>query len=190
MNLYGNGASNERWLTIAVADTVAGEGSDFIVSGDIATADRRYPYTSFVKTGVGTMRMDGSMVTLTNLPVRIVEGTLAITTSNAIDADKGKFSLEGGTLSFAAGTANTVSDVTLTETSAISVGAGAALTMKSLTVPDGAMLAITGDVLNGNVKVTTAPDDATLSRIRLNGKRVARSADGRLHTRGFIVSFY
>lgn len=190
VNLYGNGASNERWLTIAVADTVAGEGSDFIVSGDIATADRRYPYTSFVKTGVGTMRMDGSMVTLTNLPVRIVEGTLAITTSNAIDADKGKFSLEGGTLSFAAGTANTVSDVTLTETSAISVGAGAALTMKSLTVPDGAMLAITGDVLNGNVKVTTAPDDATLSRIRLNGKRVARSADGRLHTRGFIVSFY
>ena len=134
--------------------------------------------------------MDGSMVTLTNLPIRVVEGTLAITTSNAVDANKGRFSLEGGTLSFAAGKANAVSAVTLTETSTIALDAGATLTMTSLTVPDGAMLAITGDVLNGNVKVVTALDDATLSRIRLNGKRVVRSADGRLHTRGFIVSFY
>ena len=190
VNLIGANKSGERWLTIDVVDTVAGAGVDFIVSGAIATADWRYPYVSFVKAGEGTMRMDGSMATLTNLPVRVVAGVLAITTSGAVDAQKGRLSLEGGALEFADGTTNVVSGVTLTESAEISVGAGATLTIGSLTVPDGATLALSGDVLNGSVRVTSALDDTTLSRIRLNGKRAVQSSSGRLCTIGLTVTFY
>jgi hypothetical protein len=62
--------------------------------------------------------------------------------------------------------------------------------MTSLTVPDGATLALSGDVLNGSVRVTSALDDTTLSRIRLNGKRAVQSSGGRLCTRGLIVAVF
>ena len=190
LGLFGNGASETNVLTIAVEDTAVGDAVDFIVAGNITTADARYPYTSFTKTGEGTMCVDGSMTTLTNLPVRVAGGTLVVNSSNALNAQKGAISLEGGSLSFAAGTVNTVADVTLTESAAITLGAGATLTMGSLTVPDGATLALEGDVLNGSVRVTSALDAATLSRITLGGKRPAQSSDGRLCTRGLIISFH
>ena len=190
LGLFGNGASETNVLTIAVEDTAVGDAVDFIVAGNITTADARYPYTSFTKTGEGTMRVDGSMTTLTNLPVRVAGGTLVVNSSNALNAQKGVISLEGGSLSFAAGTVNTVAEVALTESAAITLGAGATLTMGSLTVPDGATLALEGDVLNGSVRVTSALDAATLSRITLGGKRPAQSSDGRLCTRGLIISFH
>ena len=187
LGLFGGRDSAVNVLTIAVEDTVVGDEVDFIVAGNITTADVRYPYTSFTKTGEGTMRVDGSMATLTNLPVRVAGGTLLVNSSNALNAQKGAISLEGGSLSFADGKNNTVADVTLTESAAITLGAGATLTMGSLTVPEDATLALEGDVLGGSVRVTSVLDAATLSRITLGGKRPVQSSDGRLRTRGFVI---
>ena len=185
MSLRGSSSTHAE-LEIAVEDTVAGDAADFIIDGDI-DAESGYLYAAIVKTGLGTMRMDGS-ITYTKLPTRIIEGTLLLNKTGAV-ASGGSFSLEGGTLALAAGTANAVADVTLTESSTISVGEGATLTIASLTVPEGSTLSINGDVLR-HVKVSTALDAATLSRILVNGKPAFQAGSGYFASRGLIISFH
>ena len=177
-----NGA--EKYLTIAVADTVEGEGTDFLLTGDI-TADLDRKNASFIKTGAGTMEVDGTIYT-TNRAVRVEEGTLLLGRSNATAADV-DFSLQGGTLAFAEGTANTVDAVALTADSGISVASGALLTMADLTIADGKVLNIVGD---GKVRVLSALDTATRSRIRLNGRRVSQNNAGYLYIGGLIIIFH
>ena len=180
---------SEKYLTIEVADTVEGDSTDFLLTGDItAWTDRKN--ASFIKTGAGTMEVDGTIYT-TNRAVRVTEGTLLLSKSGATAAEV-DFSLQGGTLALAAGTANTIDDVTLTADSIISVGAGASLTMASLTIPEGKTLGITfaGAVDSRSVKVSSALDSATLSRIRLNGKRARRSDAGYLYIGGFVISIF
>ena len=174
----------EKYLTIAVADTVEGEGTDFLLTGDI-TADLSRKNASFIKTGAGTMEVDGTIYT-TNRAVRVEEGTLLLGRSNATAADV-DFSLQGGTLAFAEGTANTVDAVELTADSGISVASGALLTMADLTIADGKVLNIVGD---GKVRVLSALDTATRSRIRLNGRRVSQGSTGYLYIGGLIISFH
>ncbi len=189
LGLFGDGSSATNRLTIAVEDTVAGDAVDFIVTKDITTADKRYPYTSFTKTGDGTMLVDGSMSTLTNCPIRVVEGTLAVGSSNAFDSEKGAISLEGGTISFMPETANSVAHIALAESSGIYVGIGASLAIGDLTMSDDVDLAVNGDVFNRNVKVNTPLDATILSHIKLNGKRVVQTSDGSLCPRGFMIIF-
>jgi len=77
----------------------------------------------------------------------------------------------------------------VTADSALSVGAGATLTLANLTVAEGKMLTVeyAGDIDNKGVKVSAVLDSATLSRIRLNGKRARQSSDGYLCRGGFMV---
>ena len=91
----------EKYLTIEVADTVEGDGTDFLLTGDItAWTDRKN--ASFNKTGAGTMVVDGTIYT-TNRAVRVTEGTLLLSKTGATAAAV-DFSLRGGTLALAAGT--------------------------------------------------------------------------------------
>ncbi len=183
VTLYGKDVS-KRW-TIDVEDTVV-DGVDFTMNGNI-TPDSSHNKAAIVKTGSGTMLMNGTM-SYTVSPTEIVAGELRLGKSGATVADS-SFSLQGGTLGLAAGAANTVGNVTLTASSAITVGNGATLIMASLTVPDGATLALTGDVL-GKVKVSETLDADTLSRVTVNGKRAYQAADGYFRLRGLIISFH
>lgn len=175
-----------RALTIDVEDTVEGDAADFVQEGDVFNFDN-YPNTSIIKTGAGTMLMNGTIL-YTLAPTHVVEGALVLNKSGAAVSDA-SFSLEGGELGLAAGTANTVSGVALTAPSTLRVGAGAKFAMGTLDVPDGTTLAIEydGDVDGAGVRVVAQLDDETLSRIRLNGKRAVQSRDGYLHRRGFVV---
>ena len=174
-----------RALTIDVEDTVEGAAADFVQRGDIYNFDN-YPNTSIIKTGAGTMLMNGTIL-YTQAPTHVVEGALVLNKSGAA-VGEASFSLEGGTLGLAAGTSNAVSGVALTEPSALRVGAGATFAMDTLDVPDGTTLAIEydGDVDGAGVRVVAQLDGETLSRIRLNGKRAAQSSNGYLHRRGFV----
>ena len=176
----------KRTLTIDVADTVAGEASDFIMSGDI-TNDSGYPNGVFAKSGPGTMEMLGT-ITAGNNPVRVTAGTLLLGTNDAVAATV-PFSLEGGTLACAAGTVNTMGAVSVTTNSTLAVGAGASLTMANISVADGQTLEI--ECADGTgakaVKVTAALDDATRARIRLNGRRPRQTSDGYLAIGGFMM---
>ncbi len=173
----------KRTYTINVADTVAGAASDFIMSGNI-THDSGYPNGVFAKSGAGTMEMQGTL-SVSNNPVRVTGGTLLLGKTGAV-LNTVPFSLEGGTLACAAGTTNTTAAVSVTANSTLAVGAGAALTMANLTVNDGQTLAI--ECAGGtSVKVNTALDAATRSRIRLNGRRPRQTSDGYLYIDGFML---
>ena len=187
VTLFSNNTTKREW-EIRVDDTVAGDDADFIFNGDVNLSNTEsQQYSVIKKTGAGTMRMNGQMKYVNNA-TRICEGTLLLGKSDATVSGS-KFSLEGGTLGLAAGTANTVGNVTLTASSAITVGNGATLTMASLTVPDGATLALTGDVL-GKVKVSETLDADTLSRVTVNGKAAYQSGSGYFAARGLIISFH
>ena len=173
----------EKYLRIDVADTVEGDDTDFLLTGNISAWDDR-KNASFSKDGPGTMEVDGTICT-TNRAVRVAEGTLLLGRSGATAAEV-DFSLQGGTLALADGTANTVDTVALTADSGISVASGASLTMADLTIADGKTLDIVGD---GKVRVLASLDSATLSRIRLNGRRASQSSTGYLYVGGFVILF-
>ncbi len=173
----------EKYLRIDVADTVEGDDTDFLLTGNISAWDDRRN-ASFSKYGPGTMEVDGTICT-TNRAVRVAEGTLLLGRSGATAAEV-DFSLLGGTLALAEGTANTVDAVKLTADSGISVASGALLTMADLTIADGKVLDIVGD---GKVRVLASLDSATLSRIRLNGRRASQSSTGYLCVGGFVILF-
>ena len=185
----GRGPIGEsKMVTFDVADTVAGDGIDFAMNGNIYN-DGTYCNAAFVKAGAGTMEMNGTIL-CTNVAPRIAEGTLLLNKSGAAGADI-DFELQGGTLACAAGTANTIGSVSVAASSVISVGAGASLALANLTVANGQTLAI--DCADGAdataVKVDAALDDATLRRIRLNGHRPCQAADGYLAIAGFVLIF-
>ena len=184
---YGTGTGgNTKKVTIDVADTVVGDAVDFTMNGDIFN-DASYINAAFIKTGTGTMEMNGTIST-TNLASSIVEGTLLINKSGATIADV-DFDLQGGTLALAAGTANTMGVVNVTAGSTLAVGAGASVTMENLTAGDGVALAITfaGDIDSKAVKVNTSLDAATLAKVRLNGRHAKQSSSGYLYTGGLML---
>ena len=171
--------SARRNLIINVDDTVAGEASDFIFSGSIVN-DGSYRNGGFVKSGAGTMEIQG-LILASNNAVRVTAGTLLLGVNDAVSPDV-PFSLEGGTLACAAGTANTTAAVNVTANSTLAVGAGAALTLANVTVADGQMLAIESadGAYAKSVKVNAALDAATRAKIRLNGRRPKQTSDGYL----------
>ena len=178
--------SARRNLIINVDDTVAGEASDFIFSGSIVN-DGSYRNGGFVKSGAGTMEMQGTLL-VSNNAVRVTAGTLLLGKTDAVSPNV-PFSLEGGTLACAEGTANTAANVAVTANSTLALGAGASLTMANVTVADGKTLAVeyAGDIDKKGVKVNTMLDSATLSRITLNGKRARQLSDGYLCRGGFMI---
>ena len=181
------GASGtKRTFTIDVADTVAGAASDFVMFGDIAH-DGGYPNGVFLKSGAGTMEMHGTLL-VSNNAVRVTAGTLLLGKTGAVAASV-PFSLEGGTLALAAGTTNEVAAVNVTADSALSVGAGAALTLTNVTVAEGKTFAVeyAGNIDKKGVRVNAALDSAMLSRITLNGKRAHQSSDGYLCRGGLTI---
>ncbi|MBO7684606.1 MAG: hypothetical protein J6T51_07770 [Kiritimatiellae bacterium] len=172
-------------VTIDVEDTVAGDGVDFVMAGDISS-NATYPSSSFIKTGAGTMRLDG--VATLNQPIQLREGTLLLNRAEGSMAAGNNISLQGGTLALAAGTSNEVASVTLTASSAMTFGEGASFTCANLTIPEGSMLNLTGDLKHTGLRVTTALDRETRRRIRFNGARASQDADGYIRIgRGFTV---
>ena len=172
-------------VTIDVEDTVAGEGVDFVMAGNISS-DGSYKSSSFIKTGAGTMRLDG--IATLNQPIQVREGTLLLNRAEGSMAAGNNISLQGGTLALAAGTSNEVASVTLTASSAMVFGEGTSFTCADLTIPEGSTLNLTGDLKHPGLRVTTALPRETLRRIRFSGARATQDADGYIRIgRGFSM---
>lgn len=171
--------------TIEVGETA--EGADFLLDGDLAqSSDSRYPRAALIKTGVGTMEVTGT-ITLTTRGVYLKEGTLLLSKNDGLAAGT-FFTMEGGTLALAANVADACASMSVNEDSALDLAAGASLTLDTVTVDESKTLSITA-ADGAKVKVNGTLDAATLSRIRLNGRRVMQSADGYLGTSGLTVIF-
>ena len=188
----GTASSSCQYLTIDVGDTVAGDGTDFLVTGNIVN-DSSFKMASFIKAGAGTMEIDGTIQTA-NIPVRVAEGVLLLGRSGATAAGV-DFSLEGGSLALAAGTANSADAFALTADSTLSFGDGAAISLESLTIPDGATLTLAGNVPSRGLRVSSDPGEETLGRIVFaDGRRgtVMWDSNGyvRANGKGLIISVY
>ena len=175
IHLVGNGNAYAP-LTVDVEDTVAGDGVDFICNGNITAETASNKNTAIAKTGAGTMLVNGTL-SYTNTPTHIAEGTLVLGRSDVTVAEH-KFSLDGGTLALAAGTANEAATLAVTASSTLSFGTDAALVLHDLSVADGATLALEGDVARNGLKVTQRLGGATLARIAMDGSHVMQTDDG------------
>ena len=182
LQLWGtNGGTKDT--TIEVGETA--EGADFLLDGDLAqSSDSRYPSAALIKTGVGTMEVTGT-ITLTTRGLYLKEGTLLLSKNNGLAAGT-FFTMEGGTLALAANVADACASMSVTEDSVLDLAAGATLTLDAITVVTDKKLNITA-ADTAKVKVNARLDAATLSRIRLNGRRVAQGNDGYLGTPGFTL---
>ncbi|MBR3085661.1 MAG: hypothetical protein IKH04_04585, partial [Kiritimatiellae bacterium] len=88
--------------------------------------DGKYGYGHFEKTGAGTLRLDGDYTPITQRSV-IFDGAFMLGESGITDATS-LFALDGGTLSAAAGTANTLGSLVVGENGGgIALGEGATL---------------------------------------------------------------
>ena len=190
VEMFGSN-DNYREFVIDVADTVAGAGADFVMNGRMwHSRNGNHAQSAVVKTGAGTVQMNGQLA-ITNRPNRIVEGTFllgvnGVTLGGAGVAANGDtdFSLEGGALACAAGTTNAAGTLAVKGDCTLSIGKGATVSFADLTVEDGKTLAVEYvDGIDGRaVRVSTALDAATLSRITLNGKCARQSSGGYLRT--------
>ena len=192
--LAKNGSSSgANDLTVYVDDTVAGDGTDFLLTGDITEEDN-HKYAGLMKRGEGTMEICGTLYT-TNRATCVYAGTLLLTKSGATMEDT-QIRLYGGTLRLAANTHNVAKYLGIHQkgvTSTLHLEEGATLELTTLQLytyegADPAYLAITA-ADGAKVKVNGTLDAATLSRIRLNGRRVMQSADGYLGIPGFMLIF-
>ena len=178
-DLLLHGSSNNTVLYITVEDTVSGEDVDLLWNGSITNGNNK----TIAKYGAGTMQLNGQILYTGATPV--VEGTLLLGQSNAVHADGG-FSLQGGTLALAAGTANACAGIEVTADSTIDFGEGATLTLDNLTVAEGVTLTLTGDA-DKKLKLNGSLDGDGI--VVMGGKRVSRRADGYLGSNGLIILF-
>ena len=100
-----------------------------------------------------------------------------------------RFSLQGGTLGLASGTENAVQSIDVAADSVISFGAGAALSAAKLTIGEKvSLLSVTGENGECTLRIEAPLEEGDVSSIRLNGKPVVQSGDGRLVLLGLVIS--
>jgi hypothetical protein len=119
------------------------------------------------------------------LPVRIAEGAIKLSGGETADVS---FSIEGGTLAVAEGASHSVRALMVTETSSVFCAKDASLAMDELQIAEDAVLELSGTCTDFGICVSKVLDKETLARIRLNGRRVLQTPNGRLVERsGFSV---
>ena len=102
------------------------------------------------------------------------------------------FSLEGGTLVLAAGTAHEAATLYVQQAdSALALGEGATLAMANLSISEGKTLTLAGDVGKESLKVSARLDASTLKRIAFADGRpgaTVQTAEGYIRkSKGFIL---
>ena len=189
ITVFSNGAS-ERLHRFDVADTVPGEGVDFVQNGDICNSTGNYINGGFIKDGAGTMMMNGSIYT-TNVASRITGGTLLLNKSGATVAGV-DFTFDGGSLALAAETSNEAGVVTVSENASLVFGDGASLSLSRLSISEGAVLTLAGNVPAKGLKVAISPGEDELGRIVFadgRGGNVICSSSGYIRVqRGTVIS--
>ena len=181
-------------VEIEVGDVAVGDSADFIVSSTIQTLNG-YPNAAIAKTGVGTMRIDGTLA-YTARPTKVKDGVLLLGRTGAT-ASGHSLSLEGGALALAAGTANTAGTLTIgANGGTIKLDKGATMAFADSSAKTWSGELIIKGWREGSVRFgtsSTALTEEQLARIRVekpNGKSVhmCLSSSGCLTLRGMIIS--
>lgn len=143
---------------------------------------------SVVKKGAGTVLFEEKNTTVTNYPIRIVEGAIAFGCTDCFTTNA-LFSLEGGSLTAAAGTENTIGSLAVTEDATLALADGSSLTIADPTAEwtKGKIVNIVGDPEKSTL--TFGEEGATLSRsqvraLRWNGEKCHVEEDGSIRPGG------
>ena len=173
---------------ICVLDVTGDEAPDFILKGGISSYSGNR--STLRKTGGGTLAHYGACNT--GSKISIEDGTWLLTGNASASQD---YTLAGGTLGAADGTANAVGVLHVEGDGRIKVGADATLAFadsSSAAWNSSGHILIEGDLANGAVRVGTSSSALTslqLSRLRYDGKRVKIDENGYLRedANGFKV---
>ena len=185
-------------FTFDVWDVNDSEAVDFTLNGALGNKySNRYLHGYIVKTGSGTMLLNGSAPTYKiNYPIEIQGGTWALGSSGAAQSSSATagFKLAGGNLAVSAGVACTtgVGPLTVAAAGTLKVTSGASIAFADSstaewTLPTGAHLIIDADLDKSSTAVRFGTDASGLSRTQLSrirtvdGVRVSIDASGYLH---------
>ena len=197
-------------FTFDVWDVTDTDAVDFTLNGPLGNKNvNDYSYGYIVKTGSGTMLMNGAAPASNKrmkLPIEIQGGTLALGTSGAAQSSSATagFKLAGGNLAVSAGVACTtgVGPLTVAAAGTLKVGTGASIAFADSsaaewTMPTGSRLIIDADLGPRSTAVRFGTNANGLSseqirRIRtVDDKHVAITAEGYLYSYepGFVLIF-
>lgn len=170
-------SSAQITLTLDVADVTGDSAADFL-TGKLEKSDPNL--VSITKTGAGTVLFEKPNVT-TGAPFVVKDGTVSMGCDNCF-ADT-TFSLEGGSLAVAAGTANTLESIAISADTTLTLGDDATLTVTDPTAEwaTDATVNIVGDPEKCALKF--GDESGSLSprqirRIRWNGEKCHLTEDG------------
>ena len=182
-------AAGGNTMTFAVNDVTGTPASDFIVNGTITRHSTEPDVLGVYKTGLGTMELNASY-NVGDTPTLLKGGTWLLNGSS-LTVVTSPYTIDGGTLAAADGTANSLGVLTVGEAGGgITLGAGATLTFADSSGAEwtaGANVAITG-FAEKSIRFGTTKDGLTTEqRIRLrtsDNKRLWLDAEGYLTTTG------
>ena len=195
ISLVGTQSASGGTIRFDVADVTHDASADFLVNGDIGRYNNAAYNFNLVKTGAGTMLLNG-FTDFTNKVISVCGGAFALGKSGTFTKDHNLL-LAGGGVIGVANTVNPVGTVALVEDSPVAVEAGAALQFADssavaweagktldVTIPTNSVGALQGTVSFGTTAGGLTADQ--VRQVRLNGKRCQLSETGAL---GPVVGF-
>ena len=182
-------AAGGNTVTFAVNDVTGTSASDFIMNGAITRNVSEPDVLGVYKTGPGTMQLNASYNVGTT-PTLLMGGTWLLNGSS-LTAATSPYTIDGGTLAVADGTANSLGVLTVGAAGGgITLGAGATLTFADSSAAEwtaGANVTITG-FAEKSIKFMGGLTTAQCRRFRTSdGKRLIVDMDGYLTLPGVMI---
>ena len=193
LNLWGAAeeAAGGNTMTFAVLDVTGDSASDFIMNGAVSLNASEPDILGVYKTGPGTMQLNKSY-NISGKPTLLKNGTWLLNGSSLTSAAD-PYTLDGGTLAVADGTANSLGVLTVGENGGgITLGAGAMLSFADSSAAEWTGETTDKVIITGfaekSIRFGTARDGlATAQRLRLrtsDDRRLFLDADGYLTAAG------
>ena len=176
-------------IVFDVADTT-GDGlgtADLTVNGKVQVYSPGYfDYMRLLKQGAGTLLLNGTYAPTNE--VVVTEGAIKLGKCNLFGA-RTKLRLNGGTFAGAANTTNTVGKLSVAASSSVVLEAGASLCLPEPAewAADATLSVTQGEGSVFRLGTSACLDEATLKRVRVNGRHVAQCPDGSFSPLGVIV---
>ena len=182
ISLLGRSGDKAVELTFDIADVTGDAATDFAFGGDIRIfKNRDYQNVTVVKTGAGTMRIDG-LTDYTRNPTQVRGGMWMLGGSDTMNADQ-SIVLDGGSLGTAEGTANALKDLTVLQDATIVLKRGSSLSFGDCSTMEweSALIDVEGDLSTSQLRFGTSAAALTAAQQRMfrhHGQRMRLRADG------------
>ena len=185
ISLLARSGNDPLEMKFDVADVTGDADVDFTFGGDILLfKNSNYQNVTVVKTGAGTMRVNG-VTNFDKNPTKIRRGLWMLGGTGTMNENQ-SLVLDGGGLACAAGTTNSVGSLTVSQSGRIVLGSGCEINFadsSSATWADNVQIAVEGDIAGSRIRFGTDAAGLTQGQrraFRCNGKRMVLTEAGYL----------